>query len=161
MEAKVEYSRELINEAAMVYWWRTSSFTFFGSIAFIVLALALIFVFGYRDWITGTFLALAILSCIISVLVFFVYRARSLGVFEQMKESAAIWRFREGGFSVESDVAKSELKWGMVKGIIKSKNAWLVEYRNNTYSLFPLAGVSGDMLDFMSKKVLEHGGKVS
>jgi YcxB-like protein len=161
LEAKTTYSRELISEAALIYWRKTFASTFFISLTGVVLALVLLFFLDSKTWITGTFLAISVIACVIFALAFFIYRARSLAVFAQMKSPTAKWRFSEDAFFVESDVGKSEIKWSLVKCLIKSTRAWLLVYKNSTYSVFPLAGVSSEVLAFMSQMVAENGGNVT
>ncbi len=161
LETTTTYSRELITEAALIYWRKNFANTFFVSLACIFLAVVTMLVLDLRTWVTGTFLALSVISCVMFALAFFIYRGRSLATFEQMESPTAKWRFTEDGFFVESDAGKSEIKWKLLKGVIKSTNAWLLVYKNSAYSVFPLAGVSNEVRDFLSRKIAENGGNVT
>lgn len=159
LEAETTYNRELITEAALVYWRKTFAGTFFIALAGAVLAVVLLSL-DSRTWITGTFLAVSIIACVVFVFAFFIYRARSLAVFRQMESPTARWRFSEQGISVESDAGKSEINWNLIKMVLRSSRAWLLVYKSSAYSVFPIAGVSGDVLGFICKKTVENGGKV-
>jgi len=161
LETDTVYSRNLINEAAWVYWRKTFASTFIISLIGMCLALVLIFHFDSKSWISGSFLALSTIASLMFFWAYFIYRNRSLAIFEQMGTPIASWSFTEEKLSVESDTGKSEFKWSLLKGIIKSNNVWLLVFKNNAYSVFPISDVSNEILTFLSNKILDNGGEIS
>ena len=158
-EENINYNEDLINEAAFIYWKKTFSSTFIISIVGVVLALILIYFIDFKSWISGTFLALSIISSVIFFSAFFIYRKRSLAIYKQMETPTAKWTINENHIFVESDAGNSEIKWKMFKDIIKSKDIWLLTYKNNSYSVFPITGISNETLSFISKQILENNDK--
>lgn len=158
-EESTNYTEELINEAALVYWKETFASTFIISILCVAIALVFIYALNLKTWIFGTFLAISVISSVLFLWAFFIYRKRSLAVYIQMEKPTAKWIINEDHVSVESDAGKSEMKWKMFKGIIKSNNFWILIYKNNSYSVFPITGVSNETLNFLSKKILKCNEK--
>ncbi len=148
------YNRELINEAALAYWKKTFAGTFITSLLLMVLALGRIFVLDVRDWLSGTFLCFSVVASILFAWAYFIYRNRSLAVFEEMDTKMAELIFSEEGVFIKSDAGSAEVKWKMFKRIIKTPNTWVFVYKNNSYSVFPLVGVSGEVLEFISGKIV-------
>ncbi len=161
LETNATYTKELINEGALIYWRKTFSSTFFISLGGVALALVLIFYFNSKSWISGTFLAVSITASLTFFLAFFIYRNRSMAIFEQMEAAVVSWKFTDDNISAESDAGKSEFKWNLLKGIIKSNNVWLLVFKNNAYSVFPLSDVSNETLEFISNKIVENDGKIT
>ncbi len=153
---KTHYNRSIINEAAIAYWRQTFAQPFFISLILMLIALGIIFLLDIRDWISGTFLSLSIISLIIFCAAFFIYRNRSLAIFEEMESADAEWTFSEEGFFVRSDAGSAEVKWKIIKKIIKTPNSWLFVYKNNSYSVFPLDSVSDEILKTISERVEEQ-----
>ncbi len=160
-EATTTYNREMIGQAAWLYWRRKLLGGFLIVLACFSMGLALVVAGGSRTWLDGTLLALSSLAIVIFVSAYFVYRHRSLRLFEQLRTPEAKWRFTDTRITVESAIGKSEHDWRVLAGIIKSPRLWLLVYRHGSYSIFPVAGVPGEVLDFLSNRVIEHGGKVS
>ena len=158
-EENTIYNKEIINEAAFIYWKKTFASTFIISIACVLLSFILIYFLNFKSWISGTFLAISIISSVIFLWAFFIFRNRSLKIYEQMGSPSAKWIFNESNVIIESNTGKSEIKWKMFKNIIKSQNVWLLTYKNGSYSTFPLAGVSNETLNFIDEKILEQNGK--
>ena len=158
-EENVNYNEELINKAAFIYWKKTFASTFIISIAGVALALILIYFFNFKSWISSTFLVISIAASVIFFWAFFIYRNRSLAIFKQMESPNAKWIFNENQIFIESDTGNSEIKWKMIKNIIKSKDIWLFVYKNSSYSVFPLTGVSSETQEFINKKILEQNAK--
>lgn len=161
LETEVTYSRDIITTAAWLYWRKNFASTFFISLLLVVVALLMIFFFDSGSWYAAAFLALAMIATAIFGLAFFIYRGRSLAVYNQMQTPRATWILDTETFRVESDIGKSEMKWNVIKRIIRTKRVWLLIYQNNTYSVFPLAGVAPEVQEFMTNKVLEQGGQVT
>jgi len=154
------YSHELINEAALAYWKKNFTRPFIVSLLLMILALGRIFILDIRDWLSGTFLCFSIIFSLMIIWAYFIYRNRSLAVFEEMEAKAAELIFSEEGLSVKSDTGSAEVKWKMFKRIIKTPNTWVLVYKNNSYSFFPVTGVSYEVLEYISEKVVEHGGQL-
>ena len=64
-EESTDYTEELINEAALVYWKKTFASTFFISILGVVIALVSIYVLNLKTWVFGTFLAISVVSSVL------------------------------------------------------------------------------------------------
>jgi len=158
-EESTDYTEELINEAALLYWKKTFASTFVISILGIVIALVFIYVLNLKTWVFGTFLGISVVSSVLFLSAFFIYKKRSLAVYIQMEKPTAKWLINEDHVSVESDAGKSEIKWKMFKEIIKSNKFWLLVYKNNSYSVLPITGVSNETLNFLNKKILECNEK--
>ena len=122
LEANTIYTIDLINEAAWLYWKKTFFSTFIISLLGVALALLFIFYFNLKDWISGSLLAISIIASVIFFLAYFTYRNRSIAIFKELEAPVIKWRFTEETISTESDIGKSEIKWNLLKGIIKSNN---------------------------------------
>lgn len=85
LEANARYTIDLINEAAWLYWKKTFSNTFIISLFGVVLALLFIFYFNLKDWISGSLLAISIISSVIFFLAYFTYRNRSIAYLKSWK----------------------------------------------------------------------------
>jgi len=158
-EESTVYTEELINEAAFVYWKKTFASTFVISILGVVIALVFIYALNLKTWLFVTFLAISVVSSVLFLWAFFIYRKRSLAIYIQMEKPTAKWIITEDHVCVESDAGNSEIKWKMFKGIIKSNNFWLLVYKNNSYSVLPIAGVSNKTLNFLDKNILDFNGQ--
>ena len=156
LEANTTFTKELIKEAAWLYWKKVFFSTFIISLLGVALALLLIFYFNSKDWISGTLLTISIIGSVIFFLAYFIYRNRSLALFQELETPVVKWKFTEENISAESDIGKSEIKWNMLKSIIKSNNVWLLVYKNNSYSTFPLSNVSQEVLDYLSSKIEQN-----
>lgn len=157
-EETTHYTEALIKEAASAYWVKTSAFNLFLSLSAAILALVLIYSFGLRTWISGTFFVISLLASGVFLSSLFIFRKRSSVVFRQMKTTTAKWIISEHQMTVEAEAGNSDIKWEMFKCIIKSKNCWLLVNKSNNYSVFPLAGVSSEALGFIEEKIQKHGG---
>jgi len=155
-EETLNYSEELLNEAALVYWKKIFASSFIASVFGVVAALLLIYVVNFKSWISGSFLAIAVASALTFLWGFFIYRKRSLTIFRQMESPTAKWVISSDHVFIESDAGKSEIQWRMFKNVIKSSEFWLLVYKNNSYSVFPIANVSNEALSFIDKKISEH-----
>lgn len=160
-EATTVYNREMIGQAAWLYWRRKLLGGFLVILGIFVMALVLVFVGGLHDWLGATLLALSFLAVVIFVAAYFIYRNRSLRLFEHLSQPEARWKFSDRHIAVETTIGKSEHDWRVLSGIIQSPELWLLVYRHGTYSIFPISGVADETLKFLSRKVVEHGGKVS
>jgi len=158
---KTTYTKDLINKAAVLHWKKIFAPTFFISVLGVTIALILIFYFNSKDWISGSFLIISFISSAIFAWSFFIFKNRSMAIYEEMESPVVNWRFTEESIIAESDIGKSEFKWGLLKGIVKSNDIWLLIYKNNSYSTFPLVNVSSDVLAFISKKVNESNDKIT
>jgi hypothetical protein len=161
IDTTTKYNRDLINKAALIYWKKYFATSFIISILGVVLALVLIFLLDSKDWITGTILSISLIGCIIFLLSFFIYRKRSFSIFQEMESPIVKWTFTDESIIAESDAGKSEFKWKIIKELVKSDSLWLLVYKNSSYSTFPLSGVSENVLNFLSSKVIDNGGKIT
>ena len=159
LEATTSYNKEIISKAALLYWRKTFASTLLLSLACVAFSATLVFYLDLKDWISGTFLALSILSSVIFIWAFFIYRNRSMAIFNELEPPVTHWTFTDEGVSVESSAGKSELKWNLFKGLIKSDRIWLLVYKNGAYSVFPLGEVSDEVLVFLSGKLRTKGRK--
>ncbi len=160
IKATTQYDKKLIGEAAFLFWRKSFIKPFIVSVGLLVLAVLNILLLNVRTWLSGTFLVIALLGCVLFVWAYFIYKKRSLRVFEQMGESGVDWRFSEEGFETESGAGSAAVKWSFVNRLIKSADVWLIVYKNDSYSVFPLKGVKPEVLDFIEKQVVRNGGKV-
>ena len=78
-----------------------------------------------------------------------------------MEAPVVKWTFTEENIIAESGAGKSEFKWKIIKALIKTDSLWLLVYKNSSYSTFPLSGVSENILNFLSSKVVANGGKIT
>ena len=161
LHAKTTYTKDLINKAAILHWKKIFARTFFISLLGVVLALTLIFYFNSKDWMSGSFLVISLLSSVIFAWSFFIFKNRSMAIYKEMESPIVNWRFTEESIFAESDVGKSEFRWSLLKGIVKSNDIWLLIYKNNSYSTFPLVNVSSEVLAFITKKINDNDGKVT
>ena len=161
LETTTTYNRDIINKAALIFWKKHFATSFVISILGVVLALVLIFLLDSKDWISGTVLSISVIGCIIFILSFFIYRRRSFSIFQEMEAPVVKWTFTDENIIAESGAGKSEFKWKIIKELIKSDGLWLLVYKNSSYSTFPLSGVSENILNFLSSKVIASGGKIT
>ncbi len=155
------YNSKLVDSATWNFWKR-----FCGKetiLSFILIPIAGYMWFGLksRGWITATFLALSIVFFFVMVAIYFVYRYRSLKIFEQMESPQAEWRFNDNSFSVSSDIGKAEYKWKIIKKIWKFKSVWLLFYANQSYSTLPVDSMSAEIMEFVQQRVTQNGGKIT
>lgn len=156
----VTYNEQLINEAAKRFWMRLVGRKFLLGVLIFLVACGLWFL-DSKTWYTATLVALALIFLFIAVATFFVNRRRSLSIFREMESPTASWRFTEENIAVESDVAKAEYKWNIVKKLWRFDDVWLLLYANQTYSTLPIADVPEEVKDFIVRKVRSTGGKIS
>ncbi|VAX36106.1 hypothetical protein MNBD_UNCLBAC01-998 [hydrothermal vent metagenome] len=160
-QAGTTYDEKLINEAALLYCKKSYMRVFLFSVVLTIFAILNMFVLDSKTWLSGTFLAVSISACVIFISAFFIYRNRSRSVFRQMGGADVSWVFSEESFKAESGAGNSEIKWNFVSKLIKSNSLWLIVYKNDSYSVFPLKDVTSEVLEYISSQVIKNGGKIT
>jgi len=70
------------------------------------------------------------------------------------KEQTVRYVFNDEGVSVESDLAKSEIKWALFDEILKFKDLWLLIYSRSGYMTLPTSDMTEECKLFIEQKIL-------
>ena len=159
-QVTVNYNAQIINASVWNFWFKTFSYNILIGFILLSVGVALWVLLDSKTWLTATLIALSVVLMIVTIAIFFVYRGRSLRMFQQMESPTALWKFTEEAVSAESDVGSSQFKWSVVKKLYKFNTCWLLMYVNRTYSILPLADIPQNVRDFIEQQILAHGGKV-
>jgi Mn2+/Fe2+ NRAMP family transporter len=156
----VTYDQSIINSAAKHFWMKSTSRHFLIGVAILAAAFALWFYGRSQNWLTATLIALSFIYLFIAIALFFVVRRRSMKIFREMESPTASWRFTQEGFSIHSDVGKSEFQWRILKKLWCFDDVWLLLYANQTYSTLPASKIPEETKAFIVQQVRLHGGEV-
>jgi len=81
------------------------------------------FVWGFKDWVFSTLAAVAIIAIVIEIAIYFVYKQRSIRLFEKMETPKVTWSFDENFIGAEADTGSSKFKWDIIKKLLAVKKA--------------------------------------
>jgi purine-cytosine permease-like protein len=160
-EIEINYSRELIKSAIQQLWIKWCLKHIIIITVLFLYALVMRFIWNMTNWLPTTLAALSIIAIFVEISVYFVYRHRSLSLFERMKSPQVSWCFDEDFISVEADTGSAKFKWDIIKKLWCFSNAWVFMYVNNTISILAIDSIPIETQEFVIKKIRENKGVIA
>jgi len=114
---------------------------------------------GKTDLLAGVFLTVAVVGMVFVVAAYFQRRAHSLSHFRQTGETVS-YELSEDFFKANSSLGSIEMKWESFKAIWTFPKVWLLMFDKANYLTLPADQISGDIKDFLKRKIISVGGKI-
>ena len=114
---------------------------------------------GETDLLAGVFLTVAVVGMVFVVVAYFQRRAHSLSHFRKTGKTVS-YELTEELFKAKSDLGATEVKWEAFKAIWTFPKAWLLMFDKANYLTLPADQISGDIKEFLKRKILPVGGKI-
>ena len=156
----VKFTKKIITDAIRQLWFKWCFNHFLIGLGSLVITITLWTVFGLRHWMVSTLIALSVILLFVEVLVFSIYRKRSLSIFERMESPTAHLEFDDTSVSMKSDTGSSTFEWKMIKKLWCFTDVWIFMYVNQAISIIPKESVTQEIEEFIIKKITENNGKI-
>lgn len=160
MKTEVHYSSQIIEDVIGRLWLKWCLKHLVAESILLAVALGLWFSGIYRNLAVSTLAGLALAAILIETATYFVYRNRSLRLFEKMESPGAVWSFDEEFIGVEADTGMARYRWDIIKALYLFDRAWVLMYVNRTISVLPVEGIPAELREFIRKKASEHGAAI-
>lgn len=157
----LRYSEKLIRSAVRAFWWRSTGWSYIGSLVLVLVVVAYDVSAGDRSWVVGVLGCLLVMAVIVSVALYAVHYRGSLGRLRRMSVPQAVFEPAEETFKISSDVGMVELPWGAVKEVWRFPAFWLLFTSRAQFITLPLEDLDSEVQQFVLDNIRTHGGKIA
>jgi len=86
---------------------------------------------------------------------------RSRASFKRLVGRKTICRLSDQGFEVENSRGCARFPWGEVVKVLRLRDVWLLFISKDAYVPIPAQQLSGEVAEFIKRRVAERGGRAS
>ena len=158
---KLRYSECLIRRAIWAFWWRSTGYTFFGTLCILLAVFVYLFSIGDRSWWLGVLGSILGAVASVAVTLYFVHFQHSMARFRRMKSNDATLEVGDDRFKMTSDFGSTELSWSAVVKVWKFPEFWLLFYSAAQFTILPLDDLSLDSQATILERLKTHGAEVT
>lgn len=160
-ELTVEMSDKLIKASVRRclrgWWW-------WGSLI-IILCLFSLYVYsqiiGGDTWFVGVCTALGLSFFVCLLYLYFGTVRKTISSWAKAENRLVLYRITDEGLRITTSLVCSDCKWSTFDRIYKFSDMWLLSHGQVMFWVLPKTVLTEETGDFIVKKVIESGGKVS
>jgi len=158
MEYTVTFTKQIIKDSVYL-WWKTVVGWHTVLIGIILLGLSVyLYTEGNDSWYIGALGSISLLGILIFV-TSYIYKLRQSLQFLS-NDNSVKYNFAQDYFSTEAHTGRSEIKWSLIKKVLKRQDIWLLFLSGGQYLTLPVDELSDEGKAFILSRVSETGGKV-
>ncbi len=157
---KLHFTEAIVRRAIKAFWWRSTGWSYFIAMAFIVGFLIYLVAIGDRSWRVGAGAVVVGLGLAMAVLLYVVHFRGSINRFRRMKVPEVTFEAGDDRFRMISDIGTIEAAWSAIVELWQFPDFWLIFYSRSQFNTLPMEGVDSAGREFILDRVREHGAKV-
>ena len=156
-EFKFDSTPELARQATRLMIWRRAGW-WIVLMCLALVALIILLVSGSREW----YLYVALGIGLSKLYAWCAYYKKSAKPFSELGDPTVNVRVDEVGINMQLETGNATIKWEAPINLYLSRELWLLGYfSDRTYTVFPASCMSEEVQEFMKRKIVENGGKLS
>lgn len=159
-QAPLKYSKSLLKQALLRFWWRTTGIGFFIALAITASAFAMLIAKGDASWPVGVLGAVLVIGLGVPVAFFVVHYRLALAKLKAMGKPEATLTVTDNTFSVASGTGAATLPWSAISGVIQFPDFWLLMYSKSQFSTLPLENLTPELQSFILEHARAAGAKI-
>lgn len=148
------YNQEIVRAAVFHFWLKTVGIMHL-VIALVVLPIGLgvLLHSGDKSWLVGAFSTLFFLYLVLIAAIYIIHYRQTLGKLQAMGNTEATFIADDTNFTISSTAGSSTLPWSAIKEIWPFKEFWILLFSKSQFMIFPLAGVSQEVRDYIYERI--------
>jgi hypothetical protein len=159
-QAPLIYSKQLLQQAVLRFWWHTTGTRFFVALAIAAIGFSMLVANGDTSWLVGVLGAVLAIGVVMTIAVFVVQYRFALSKLKAMGEPRATLSIDEKSVSFSSGAGSTTLPWSAVSKIIQFETFWLLMYSKSQFSTLPTANLSPEIRAYIIERSRAAGAKV-
>lgn len=159
-QALLIYSKKLLRQAVLRFWWHTTGTGFFVALAITSVGFAMQLANGNSSWYVGALGSVLVIGVGMTVAVFVVHYRFAMSKLRAMGEPQATLSVDEKSISFSSGAGSATLPWSAISKIIQFEKFWLLMYSKNQFSTLPTENLSSEIRSFIVERARTAGAKI-
>ncbi len=159
-QAPLIYSKQLLQQAVLRFWWHTTGTRFFVALAIAAIGFSMLVANGDTSWLVGVLGSVLAIGVVMAAAVFVVHYRFALSKLSAMGAPLATLSVDEESISFSSGAGSATLPWSAISRVIQFPDFWLLMYSKSQFSTLPLENLSPEIQTFILERSQAAGAKV-